>query len=121
MLILSFMPLFFNREVVAKLLLPQLWGGEVVDSSLELRLECIKRFGDLHLKLLQSVYVYDERTSAELYVDGGAIIHIHGTLGSSQFCAMVAHGKANYILDRRLRDCELPVFIGKCFISILKI
>ena len=81
-----------------------------MDKSLEIRIECIKRFGDLRLKLLQSVYVHDGRSSAELYMDGSLVIHIRGLVGADRFCARFQ--KMNGVLSRGLRYCELPVFVG---------
>jgi len=89
--------------------IPSLWGG-AVSSLLELRLERIKRFSNLRLQLLQSVYVHDGRTCAELYMDGSAVIHIHGVVGATRFCARLQN--VNSILRGGLRYCEFPVFVG---------
>jgi len=74
---------------------------------LELRLERIKCLSNLQFQLLE--YVYDRRSIAERYVDGGVTLHIHGfATGDYRFCATwrrVDDGRAG-------NNCKVHVFVG---------
>lgn len=72
--------------------------------SLKLRVKRVERFGDLHLQLIKSVYVHDERTSVELHMDGCAVIHIHGFIDGTPFCAKTCRDLDN-VFGRVFGDC----------------
>ena len=76
------------------------------ESALELRLEGIKRLGNLQLKLLECVY--GRRPIAERYANGDATLHIHGSAGHYLFCAEWRRRDVELTSDRY----EVPVFVG---------
>ena len=86
--------------------MPHRLGG-AVSRLLELRLEHAKRLGNLQFQLLQSVYIHDGRSIAELYMNGEAVLHIHGLTSDYRFCATLR----NAIYDGGFGYSKPPVFV----------
>lgn len=76
-------------------------------NSLELRIEGMKCLSNLQFQLLQSVYVHDGRSIAELYMNGESILHIHGLTSDYRFCATLR----NAISDGGFGYSKVHVFV----------
>ena len=80
-------------------------------NSLELRIEDIKSLSNLQFQLLQSVYIHDNRSIGELYVNREAILHIHGLISGYRFCANLRKAISN--IERGYGEPSVFVRIGE--------